>query len=332
MHSRREFIEMAGAGALFAAAGCSVRCPCQKKGPVRLRKLGTFDMFIVEANPIVFKGKLWLMEYIRWHNPGKRYRFNDTGKSYFRFLDMADMKSVTPAFGAGLHMGNAFVDGDRVIVTAVEDWGKGRFYQMESTDLVHWSEPRVILENPEWTGYNTTMCKADGRYILSFELGKPKELVGKPFTMFFAESRDLKEWKVIEGARMGEDRYTGAPMLRYFDGYFYYFHLEGSYRSGFDTRVARSRDLRKWEFSRHCVLGYGQDDKLIHPMPTAEFTEAELARIAGAKNINASDLDMCEWNGKLVCFYSWGNQRGCEFSALAEADCTEKEFCESFFD
>ena len=46
----------------------------------------------------------------------------------------------------------------------------------------------------------------------------------------------------------------------------------------------------------------------------------------------ASDLDMCEWNGKLVCLYSWGNQRGCEFSALAEANCTEKEFFESFFD
>ena len=40
---------------------------------------------------------------------------------------------------------------------------------------------------------------------------------------------------------------------------------------------------------------------------------------------------MCEFGGKLVCFYSWGNQRGKAFSALAEADCTEREFCESFF-
>jgi hypothetical protein len=208
---------------------------------------------------------------------------------------------------------------------------KSKFYQMESTDLVNWTEPRVILEDPAWAGYNTTVCKADGRYILSFELGKPKELVGRAFTMFFAESRDLKNWKLIEGASMGKDRYTGAPMLRYFDGWFYYFHLEGSYRHGFDTRVARSRDLKNWEFSPHVVLGYDQDDKKIHPVPTAEFTESELALIAGSKDINASDLDMCEWNGKLVCFYSWGNQRGCEFSALAEADCTEKEFCESFF-
>jgi len=326
---RRSFLW--GATAL-AAAGCvNPTCLCGK-GPIRLKKLGTFDIFIIEANPIVFKGKLWLMEYIRWERPDKKYRFNETGDSYFRFLDLADMKTVTPAFGHRLHMGNAFVADDRVIVTAVENWGKGRFYQMESTDLVHWTKPRVILENPAWEGYNTTMCKADGRYVLSFELGAPLKEVGTPFTMFFAESTDLKNWKLVEGARMGPDRYTGAPMLRYHDGWFYYFHLEGSYRYGFKTRVARSRDLKAWEFSPHVVLDYDPTDKMLYPVPTAEFTDAEKAYIAGAKDINVSDLDMCDYNGKLVCFYSWGNQRGNEFSALAEADCTEKEFCESFFD
>ena len=111
-----------------------------------------------------------------------------------------------------------------------------------------------------------------------------------------------------------------------------FFHLEGSYRHGFKTRVARSRDLKSWEFSPHVVLDYTPEDKMLYPTPPAEFTDAEKAYIAGAKDVNASDLDMCEWNGKLVCFYSWGNQRGNEFSALAEADCTEREFCESFFD
>lgn len=324
MFDRRSFL---GSAAAFVAAGCSgSRCLCGR-GPIRLTKLGTFDIQIVEANPIVFKGRPLLMEYIRSASP--KYRFNNTGRSYFRFLDLCDMKTVTPAFGHGLHMGNAFVDGDRVIVTAVEEWGKGRFYQMESGDLVHWSEPRVILENPEWKGYNTTVCKADGRYVLSFELGAPQRIVGRLFTMFFAESTNLRNWKFIEGARMGEDRYTGAPMLRYYDGWFYYFHLQGGYRNGFKTRVARSRDLRRWEFSPHVVLDFGPEDKLLHPV--SEFTDAEKAYIAGAKDVNASDLDMCEFDGRLICFYSWGNQKGNEFSALAEADCTEREFCESFF-
>ena len=33
-----------------------------------LKKLGTIDIFIVEANPIVFKGRPWLMQYIRYTN------------------------------------------------------------------------------------------------------------------------------------------------------------------------------------------------------------------------------------------------------------------------
>jgi hypothetical protein len=147
--------------------------------------------------------------------------------------------------------------------------------------------------------------------------------------MFFAESTDLRNWKVVEGAAMGRDRYTGAPMLRYFGGWYYYFHLEGNYRKGFKTMVARSRDLKDWEFSPHVVLDYDVADRKIHP--AGRFNAKELAEIASAVNINASDLDMCEFGGRLVCFYSWGNQRGKEYSALAEADCTEREFCESFF-
>ena len=295
-----------------------------------VRKLGTFDIFIVEANPVVFKGRPWLMEYIRWMRPDKRYRGNDTGDSYFRFRDLEDMTTTTPPFAKGLHMGNAFVDGDRVVVTAVEDWGKGRFYQTESTDLVHWTEPRVILENPAWAGYNTTICRADGRYLLAFELGAPKEAVGvEKFTMCFAESKDLREWKVVEGASMGREFYTGGPMLRYFDGWFYFFHLGGSYEKGFNTRVRRSRDLKYWELSPAYAIAYGSEDKQLHPKGV--FSTAERAAIARAENINASDLDMCEFGGRLLLFYTWGDQRGHEFSALAEADCTEKEFCESFF-
>ena len=295
-----------------------------------VKKLGTYDLFIVEASPVVFKGRVWIMEYIRWMRPDKRYRGNETGDSYFRFRDAADLKTVTPPFAKGLHLGSAFAEGDRVVVTAVEGWGKGRFYQTESTDLVHWTEPRVILGDSRWVGYNTTVCKADGRYVMAFELAEPKELVGqRKFTMCFAESKDLREWKMIEGAVMGREFYTGGPLLRYFDGWFYFFHLGGSYEKGFNTRVRRSRDLRHWDLSPAYAIAYGPEDRLLHPK--GEFSAEERAYIAGAVDINASDLDMCEWNGKLFMFYSWGDQRGQEFSALAEANCTEREFCESFF-
>ncbi|HNS19534.1 MAG TPA: hypothetical protein PKH24_03500 [Sedimentisphaerales bacterium] len=35
-------------------------------------------------------------------------------------------------------------------------------------------------------------------------------------------------------------------------------------------------------------------------------------RIAKAKNINNSDIDFCQYEGRLVINYSWGNQQSRE--------------------
>ena len=294
-----------------------------------LRRLGTFDLDIVEANPVIFKGKPYLMEYIR-NRKSTIYR-DGRPVSHFRFRDMTDMKTFSAPFGFDLHLGNAFVKDDHIVVTAVEDWGKGRFYEMESDDMVHWTEPRVILEDPAWEGYNTSICEADGRYVMAFELGKPKELVHVAFTMFFAESTDLKTWRIIPEAVFGRDIYTGAPLLRFHNGFFYFFHLEGSYEEGFITVVARSGDLKNWEWGRRTVLERSQEDRMILPRAATFFTQQQLLHIASAVHINVSDLDMCDYDGRLLLCYSWGNQRGVEFLALAEAACSEAAFCESFF-
>lgn len=293
-----------------------------------IRKLGTVDCDIVEANPVVWQGRLLRFEYIRPRKVnGGGYYANRTGDSYFRFVDQ-NTGEILPAFGKGLHMGNAFVWKDRMVVTAVENWGKSRFYQLESADLVNWSEPEVILENPAWQGYNTSVCRAEDRFIMIFELGAPLEIVKEPFTMFFAESYDLRDWKVIPDAVFGQDFYTGGPMVRYFDGIYYVFFVDGSYESGFRVSAARSRDLKNWELSRkNPVMDYGREDYRLY----GEFSPALKDYIANAENINVSDLDMCEYNGKLELVYSWGNQRGMEFLSRAESDLTEKDFCEYFF-
>lgn len=292
-----------------------------------IRKLGTVDCDIVEANPIVWQGRLLRFEYIRDRNAEKGYYANTSGTSYFRFVDQ-ETGEILPAFGHGLHMGNAFVWEDKVYVTAVENWGKSRFYQLESSDLINWSTPKLILGNPRWRGYNTSLCRAGDRFILAFELGAPAELVNVPFTMFFAESTDLQNYRWIPDAVFGREIYTGAPMLRYFDGFYYFFYLDGSYEDGFQTFVARSTDLKNWEWSRkNPVLTYGEEDRKL----LGEFTPSLKERIAKAENINASDMDMCEYKGKLELVYSWGNQRGMEFLSRAQADMTEKDFCEYFF-
>ena len=302
--------------------------------PEFIKKIGTFDSDIVEANPVVWKGELYIFEYIRGHKegvkgyPSKSYYLNEGGESYFRFRRVSD-NTFTPALGVGFHMGNAFVAADdRMVVTCVECWGGSRFYQLESSDLVNWTTPRLILDDPVQAGYNTSVCKAGSKYIMVYELGKPAEKVGVPFTMFFAESHDLVTFRAINGAVFGFDHYTGGPMLRYFDGFYYMFYLQGSYEDGFETAVARSSDLKNWTYSKKIVLGYGEKDYMLNEI----FPAKEAWRVEKAENINASDLDMCGYNGNLELIYSWGNQRGHEFLARAMVPgMTEEEFCKSFF-
>ena len=294
-------------------------------------RTGTIDADVVEANPIVFKGKLYIFEYIR-DSDGDRpaYHAGETGRSCFRFLDAA-ARSYTPAFGHGLHMGCAMADGGKVYVTAVENWGASRFYVMESSDLEHWSEPRVILEDPRWAGYNTSCCRAGDRFVMVFELGKPKELVGVPFTMFFAESTDMRHFRMLPEAVFGHDFYTGAPMLRYFDGWFYFFYLDSRVLpGGYVTCAARSRDLKTWEISPRPVLmpDEAADRRIAPDAAPGAWRET----VAGAEDRNASDIDMISFGGRLEMVYSWGNQHGTEFLARAYVpDCDEAAFCRSFF-
>ena len=294
---------------------------------MKITKLGTIETDIVESNPIVWKGKLYRFDYIRADRGNRNYCGRADRSSYFRFVDVATNEVVT-TFGSGLHMGSAFTNGEKIVVTCIDRWGGDKFLQLESTDMVNWSEPRVILENPEWSCYNTTICFDGEKYILTFELGKPSALVGEPFTMFFAQSYDLSKWEMIPDAIFGYDFYTGGPMIRYHAPFYYLFYLDGSYENGFREAVARSRDLKNWEYGNRYVLTYDEDDRKVY----GDFSAQELEAIRTAANYNNSDLDMCEWQDKLFMTYSWGNQRGIEFLALAETKCSERDFCVSFFD
>ena len=49
----------------------------------------------------------------------------------------------------------------------------------------------------------------------------------------------------------------------------------------------------------------------------SRLIDAERQRIAEAVNINNSDIDFCEFEGRVIINYSWGSQKGVEH--LAEA-------------
>ena len=50
-----------------------------------------------------------------------------------------------------------------------------------------------------------------------------------------------------------------------------------------------------------------------------------------ASTLMAQDIDFCEYQGRLVINYSWGNQQGVEFLAEAAFDGTLDQFLTGWF-
>lgn len=290
-----------------------------------ITKLGTIDPDIVETTPLVFRNRLYRFEYIR-----ARYWNNPTKDSYFRFVD-AETNETTPALAKGFHLGSAMVYRNRIIVFAVKAWGGNTLYQMESSDLANWTEPQAILSDPAWAIYNTSCCPGSNGFILAVELGKPEELVGEPFAVVFAESDDLISWRYLpEIPVFTPEHYTACPTIRYVDGYYYLFVLEGSYETQFSEHLYRSADLKNWLPSPlNPVLVHSDADRIIL---SRHLTPHQRQAVAEAKNINASDIDLCEFNGKTIIYYSWGDQKGHEFLAAAESPKPLAVFLKSFFE
>ncbi len=308
-------------GLIIALSACTNNKTAKKTGKPVIEKLGTIDLDLVETTPIVFKGRLYRFEYVR-----KGYYGNKTGDSYFRFIDH-ETGRATPAFARGYHLGSAFVEGDTVYVTGTNIWDGERIDIFASADLEHWRSWNA-LNLPGYGLFNTSMCKADSLYVLMFEVGKPPEVAGKRFTARFATSPDLHRWQLTPSeCNYTKERYSAPHCLRYLDGYFYNFYLEAF--NGWETRVVRSRDLIHWQPSPYNpVLRASPEDKQIaNPSLTSEQRQI----IAKAENRNNSDIDFCEYQGRLIINYSWGNQHGTEFLAEAVYNGSLRDFLTGWY-
>ena len=298
-----------------------VEQPTREAQKPQIIKLGTIDCDLVETSPVVFHGKVYRFEYVR---PG--YWNNHTGDSYFRFVDH-ETGEPTPSFAKGFHLGSAFVENNTVYVTAVNIWDGEQVHIFSSTDLKNWNH-WMAFHLAGYGIFNTSMTKAGNKYVLMFEIGKPESEAGKRFTARFATSTDMKNWQVLPSQyNYAKDRYTAPHCLRYLDGYYYDFYLEAY--NGYETRVVRSKDLEHWEASPlNPVLKASKDDKKI---ANKKLPDKLQKRIKAAEDINNSDIDFCEFNGKLIINYSWGNQRGEEFLAEARYNGTLEQFLKGWF-
>ena len=296
-----------------------------------IRKLGTIDYQIVEITPFVFDGRLILLETIL-----EDYPQNHTGERYLRCRDVESGR-IYPAFGKRHSFASAYVENNIVWVFAPNEDIKGAYCNpnggkylqvFRSEDLHDWIElTRFELRN-EGRAWNSSVCKAEGRYVMAYETDDPNYY--PKFTVKFAESADLMHWTKIPDAIYGYDRYVGCPTLRYYSGWFYIICLEHRNNDPlfpewyFEEIIARSMDLVHWERSaKNPVLTPSSDDRLIYH-PDVKLTGREV-------DINDSDIDFCEFQGKTQIFYTWGDQLGIHFLARAEYAGSEKAFLESYF-
>ncbi|MBI4328154.1 MAG: alpha-L-fucosidase [Chloroflexi bacterium] len=296
--------------------------PVDALGRPKIVKLGTIDCDLVETTPIVFQGRLYRCEWVRTGYAGNRLK-----QDHFRLVDHQTGRA-TPAFARGYLFASAFVESNTVHVTGTRKSPQGDRIQMfASRDLTNW-ESWVVFEQPGFGLFNTSLCRAADEYVLMSEIDRPAGQAGVPFTARFLKSKDLRRWDLTPPeCNYAKDRYTAPHCLRYLDGWFYNFYLEAC--KGYELRVVRSRDLIHWQPSPlNPVLRASDEDRNI---ANPKLTAAERERVAKAVNLNNSDIDFCEFKGRLVINYSWGNQQGVEHLAEAVYEGTEAPFLRGWF-
>jgi len=165
--------------------------------------------------------------------------------------------------------------------------------------------------------------------VMAFEAGEPPEEVGVRFTIRFATSGNLLDWKLTPTDRVySREKYSACPSLRFHDGYYYMTYLE-SYPGYWASHIIRSHDLITWENSPfNPMMKHSDADRRI---ANPKLTLAERERIATAKNVNNSDVDFCEYKERTIIYYSWGDQHGTEHLAEGLFQGSEAEFLTGYF-
>ena len=236
----------------------------------------------------------------------------------------------------------AYCENDHVYVYAAKE---NSIYLYDSTDLYHWEKSLVITFPKNFKLHNTAVAKGDnGRYMMAIEAGQaddefgnvravPNEYVGQFFTEFFAKSYDLKTWELLPFEQAyTKERYNACPAMEFCDGYYYMICLEELPVIRYAPYIYRTKDFIDWEVSIYNpILMPSEEDR--HPKVGCEdrFTPDEIQRIAVHMNVNNSDIDICEYDGKVYIVYSTGDQK--TYSAYAEAvfDGTMEQFLKGFF-
>ncbi|MBR5543023.1 MAG: hypothetical protein IKU65_02870 [Oscillospiraceae bacterium] len=292
----------------------------------RIKKLGACSPY-GEMTPFVWNGRLMRLELI---DPSFA-----TDSSIPRYAGIRDVETgeILSTFAEDSYFHSAYVEDGTVYVTGVDMKRRSTIRVYTSRDLKNWTN-EVLFDNPGWRYYNNQITKGPDGYVIVLESDHP-EYAGEPFTMFFAKSPDLKEWIHLDPTRFcnSPERYNGGPWIRYCDGWYYLITVTLLPCRRFTNYIFRSKDLETWYVGYYNpILMPDADDRKISPR-AVDFTEERLEEVKhGGFNINNSDIDMCDWQGKVYINYLCSNQIGWYYMAEAEAEGTVADFLKSYFE
>ncbi len=253
--------------------------PAQPGGKPSLIKENRILSEVCEATPIVWKDRIVLVECIRPASGTKPEDHHLTLKDVETGRELA-------RFGQGYSLASAMVHGDRIHVFAArldnKTWNDVTHF--DSADLERWDQNVAIRQENEHL-FNSSVCRTPDGFVMAYETDDPRYT---PFTIKFARSDNLRDWKKLPDAIFGKGHYTACPCIRYIDGWYYLMYTEHrTPRWFFETWLARSKNLKDWEMS--------PSNPLISPGP--------------GEDIDTSDPDMVEYRGRTWLYYSIGDQR-----------------------
>ena len=121
--------------------------------------------------------------------------------------------------------------------------------------------------------------------------------------------------------------------MRYSEGWYYLISVTLLPCRRFTNYIFRTKDFLDWEVGFYNpILMPSEEDHIISPN-ASELTEDIYKYAKCGFNINNSDIDMCDWNGKTYINYLVSNQLG-PFGYMCEAvaEGTVAEFLKSYFE
>lgn len=298
-------------------------------GYPEIKKLGIVSLN-GESSPFVWNGKAMRLEL---EDASKRTSPNAHTHAIIRERESG---KVISRFGEGCYYYSLYVENETAYVLGTKsEYPKlsgSEIIIFESRDLINW-ESRTLISNPGWSYFNTSLTKGPDGYVLLLEADEPAEYVGTPFTLFFAASPDMVDWKFLDPeCCLSKARYNGGPFMKYSDGWYYIISVTELPLLRYTNYIFRTKNFKDYEVGKYNpLLMPDNKDKMFSPL-ACHIDDKDKEIIKQGFNINNSDIDMCDYNGKTLITYNMGDQLGFYCLCEAEYDGTVSQFLASYFD